>query len=98
MVWQVSLNSARPANAPTFAGTYEDTKGHPGCFRKIIRSGKAAIITGADEDGAPWKITATPDGKNLLCDFSSKGGPKDVVGVWNGLGIVFPDGNFWKKV
>ena len=31
-------------------------------------------------------------------DFSSKGGPKDLVGKWDGSGIVFPDGNKWTKV
>ena len=34
-----SVRSARAATAPTFAGTFVDTKGHPGCKRQIVRSG-----------------------------------------------------------
>ena len=28
----------------------------------------------------------------LIFDFSSKGGPANVEGKWDGTGIVFPDG------
>eukprot|EP00930_Biecheleria_cincta_P104452 TRINITY_DN9675_c0_g1_i2.p1 TRINITY_DN9675_c0_g1~~TRINITY_DN9675_c0_g1_i2.p1 ORF type:complete len:248 (-),score=46.08 TRINITY_DN9675_c0_g1_i2:196-855(-) len=34
----------------------------------------------------------------ILIDFSPKGGPKDAVATWDKDGILFPDGNKWKKV
>ena len=54
-------------------------------------------FAGADEDGKAWKLTGRPKGKYVLIDFSPKGGPKEVVAVNDGLGIVFPDGNKWTK-
>jgi len=27
-----------------------------------------------------------------------KGGPKNLLGKWTGKGIMFPDGNEWKKL
>eukprot|EP00547_Thalassionema_nitzschioides_P006900 CAMPEP_0194199986 /NCGR_PEP_ID=MMETSP0156-20130528/791_1 /TAXON_ID=33649 /ORGANISM="Thalassionema nitzschioides, Strain L26-B" /LENGTH=180 /DNA_ID=CAMNT_0038924943 /DNA_START=88 /DNA_END=630 /DNA_ORIENTATION=- len=46
-----------------------------------------------------WKV----DGKiknnaEALIDFSSKGGPKDLLAKYADGGIVFPDGNKWTKV
>lgn len=73
-----AARAPRAAVPPTFAGTYSDGA-HPGCKRKITRQGGAAIITGADEDGVQWRVKGTPQGNSLLVDFSSKGGPKDVV-------------------
>eukprot|EP00441_Pelagodinium_beii_P018848 CAMPEP_0197654190 /NCGR_PEP_ID=MMETSP1338-20131121/38704_1 /TAXON_ID=43686 ORGANISM="Pelagodinium beii, Strain RCC1491" /NCGR_SAMPLE_ID=MMETSP1338 /ASSEMBLY_ACC=CAM_ASM_000754 /LENGTH=190 /DNA_ID=CAMNT_0043229589 /DNA_START=30 /DNA_END=602 /DNA_ORIENTATION=+ len=35
--------------------------------------------------------------KELIIDFSPKGGPKDAVATWTGDGILFPDGNKWTK-
>ena len=46
-----------------------------------------------------WKVTGKTRGKeDATLDFSSKGGPADVVGKWDGSGIVFPDGNKWTKL
>merc|ERR1719152_57911 len=70
-----------PAGAP--GGSYADPM-HPGCKRKLIKQGKFVLIQGADEDGVKWQAKAVPSGNSLLVDFSSKGGPKDVEGVWNG--------------
>merc|ERR1719201_46503 len=79
-------------------GEYSDA-GHPGCFRKVVVQGGAAIITGADEDGKPWKVRGKVEGATILVDFSSKGGPKDVVAkAVAGVGLVFPDGNKWTKL
>jgi len=80
-----------------FGGTYTDPL-HPGCTRKIVLAGSNAIITGKDEvSGKEWKAKARPIGKALVIDFSSKGGPSEVVARWNGLGLVFEDGNVWTK-
>jgi hypothetical protein len=38
------------------------------------------------------------DKKHILIDFSPKGGPKNLEGLWTGSGILFPDGNIWKKL
>tara|TARA_B110000046_G_C12617830_1_gene243524 strand:+ start:128 stop:415 length:288 start_codon:yes stop_codon:yes gene_type:complete len=65
--------------------------------RKVILQGSTAIITGADEDGKPWKVKGVYSGKGMLIDFTAKGGPKDVLATWNGIGLVFPDGNVWMK-
>lgn len=70
---------------------------------------KVAIVTGTD--GKPfctdvpegeqkkWKLSGTvaEDDKTVLIDFSSKGGPTNLVGKWDKDGIVFPDGNKWTK-
>jgi hypothetical protein len=34
----------------------------------------------------------------IFIDFSPKGGPRDLLGKWTGKGILFPDGNEWKKI
>lgn len=46
-----------------------------------------------------WKVTGKTKGKDeAILDFSSKGGPADLLGKWDGSGIVFPDGNKWTKL
>jgi len=46
-----------------------------------------------------WRVTGKTRGKGeATLDFSSKGGPANVVGTWDGSGIVFPDGNKWTKL
>lgn len=80
-----------------FGGTYDDPQ-HPGCTRKLVLAGKQVIITGTDEvGGKAWKVKGEPYGRALILDFSSKGGPKQVIARWNGLGLVFDDGNVWTK-
>ena len=92
------LRAPRDLIGVRFQGTYSDPA-HPGCTRKIVLQGSKAIITGADEDGKPWKVAAVPQGDKILVDFSPKGGPADVVGQWLGTGgIKFPDGNVWAKL
>ena len=80
-----------------FGGTYEDPQ-KPGLPRKVVLAGSNVIITGKDEAGGKdWKVKGKPYGKALVLDFTSKGGPSEVVARWNGLGLVFEDGNVWKK-
>lgn len=80
-----------------FGGTYDDAQ-HPGCTRKVVLAGGNVIVTGTDEvGGKAWKIKGQTYGKALVLDFSSKGGPVDVVARWNGLGLAFDDGNVWTK-
>jgi len=68
-------------------------------------------ITGYDGNGSDKVCTERPTRADLwkiqgkiksnteaLIDFSPKGGPSDLVGTWDGEGIVFPDGNKWTKV
>mmetsp|Transcript_33749 Transcript_33749/g.81596 ORF Transcript_33749/g.81596 Transcript_33749/m.81596 type:complete len:196 (+) Transcript_33749:127-714(+) len=46
-----------------------------------------------------WQIKGKTKGKDeAFLDFSPKGGPSDLVGKWDGSGIVFPDGNKWTKL
>ena len=56
--------------------------------------GSTAVISGVDGNpgcgvgsvqGAEWKLTGRVDGKDaneIFVDFSSKGGPKDLVGTF----------------
>jgi len=63
--------------------------------------GKAGETTCTDRPtrDSLWKVTGKTRGKEeAFLDFSSKGGPADVVGKWDGSGIVFPDGNKWTKL
>jgi hypothetical protein len=79
------------------AGVWNDPA-HPGCKRKIQLAGTKAIITGADEDGKPWKVTGQLEGNSIIVDFTPKGGPKGVEAKYViGKGLVFPDGNVWTK-
>jgi|EP00966_Prymnesium_polylepis_P101741 imidazolonepropionase-like amidohydrolase len=78
-------------------GTYTDAS-QPGCTRRILLAGKNAIVSGTDEPGGkPWKVNATPVGKYLVVDFSSRGGSEQTIAKWNGLGLVFQDGTVWTK-
>ena len=101
-----AANAPRPGSgeaAVRFGGTYSDP-GHPGCIRKVKMGGKASngtqlvTITGADEDGVPWKVKGVATGKTITIDFSPKGGPTDITATWTGLGLKFPDGNLWSKL
>lgn len=79
------------------SGVWSDPA-HPGCTRKIVLQGSTAIITGADEDGKPFKVRGVVDGTTITVDFTPKGGPADVAAKYVvGKGIVFPDGNVWTK-
>jgi hypothetical protein len=89
--------------AVDLAGSYSDPF-HPNCLRIIAVNGpSAATLTGTDGNpgcpvdgsGREWTLTGKVDGDNILVDFTPKGGPKDLKGVWDGDGIRWPDGNKW---
>ena len=81
-----------------FGGTYNDPL-HPGLPRKLVLAGSNIIMTGKDEAGGKdWKVKGKPFGKAIVFDFSPKGGDKEVIARWNGLGLAFEDGNVWKKL
>ena len=51
------------------------------------------------QDGKPWTVRGTYEGKSINVDFSPKGGPKDVTATYSiAGGLTFPDGNAWKKI
>uniref|UniRef100_A0A7S1PK29 Uncharacterized protein n=1 Tax=Alexandrium catenella TaxID=2925 RepID=A0A7S1PK29_ALECA len=89
-----------------WVGRYADPN-HPGCRREINIAYEGVIVSGSDgtpgclkgEKQINWNLMANwKPGDTLLFDFSSKGGPKDVEGKWEGDGIRFPDGNKWKRI
>jgi hypothetical protein len=47
------------------------------------------------DSGKKWTLTGRVSGKNIYVDFSPKGGPRNLKGVWDGNGIKWPDGNKW---
>eukprot|EP00929_Paragymnodinium_shiwhaense_P003774 TRINITY_DN104419_c0_g1_i1.p1 TRINITY_DN104419_c0_g1~~TRINITY_DN104419_c0_g1_i1.p1 ORF type:complete len:218 (-),score=45.87 TRINITY_DN104419_c0_g1_i1:71-724(-) len=93
------------------AGLYDDPQ-HPGCLRMLLEESSSVLkVDGRDgkpkckglrkPDGSmakPWtgKVTIT-EGNKVTVDLSKKGGPSDVVAIWDGEGLLFPDGNKWKK-
>merc|ERR1719498_901241 len=89
-----------------FEGKYSDPN-HEECPRSIEVSGHEAVVKGADgEDGGDCKngktgeafaVKGKIDGNQIIIDFSPKGGPKDLIGYWNGADLVFEDGNKWHK-
>ncbi len=99
-----SKNAKGDAVGVRIGGSYSDPN-HPGCPRKVTLSGSTAIITGADGNpgcldgviGEPWKVKGSVSGRDVVIDFSPKGGPKDIAARWNGLGLEFGDGNVWTK-
>ncbi|CAE7228505.1 DRG2 [Symbiodinium pilosum] len=92
-------------------GYYSDPQ-HPMCPRKIVyeydlyEKAQMMVVGGDGNPGCEKKVltrwTAKVDWKagedSIKIDFSKKGGPQDVVGKWEKDGIVFPDGNKWKKI
>lgn len=94
------------AGAVDFGGSYSDPN-HPGCARLVaVEDDGVALVSGADGnpgcsggDGRPWQLKGKVSGDDkIFIDFSPKGGPKDLTGVWEAgkkPGIRFPDGNKW---
>jgi len=80
---------------------------HPNCVREIQTPSTSAgktLITGTDGNpgckrdgsgGVDWNLSAKVKGDDIFVDFSPKGGPKNVKGVFVGDGIQWPDGNKW---
>lgn len=89
-------------NAVDFSGSYADPF-HPNCQRVILMEGSSAKLKGtdgtpgcpADGSGRAWTLDGTVKGDEIFVDFTPKGGPKDLKGIWDGSGIKWPDGNKW---
>ena len=47
---------------------------------------------------AIWTVKGDLKNEKAILDFSSKGGPSDLVAYYEDGAIVFPDGNKWTKV
>merc|ERR1719382_1432170 len=93
----VAIDPKRAA-IPTVGGKYSDPN-HPGCPRRIISQAGSLIVTGADEDKVPFKLSGKVSGKLVTIDFSPKGGPKDLTAeILPLIGLKFPDGNVWTKL
>lgn len=106
----VIATSPMAANAATdFTGSYADPF-HPYCLREItqVTGATAGAATVSGTDGTPgcppdgsgrvWSLVGKIEGDSILVDFTPKGGPKDLKGVWESApkpGIRWPDGNLW---
>ena len=93
-----------PVGAEVFLGTYSDPN-HPGELRVIKKLEGCAVgeyqplevYLGNPEN---TMVPAVALGaRNIIIDFSSKGGPQDFFGVSNSGNIEFvDDGNVWTKL
>ena len=103
-------NKEKKEIGKVFEGRYTDPA-HPGGFREITmldewkEEYRLAEVKGGKGKGEPEHFTLKARaGKRgltdyIIIDFSPKGGPKDVEGVWEGNGIRFPkDNNKWPQV
>lgn len=90
----------------SFNGVFKDRK-HPDGYRTVagVANKEGTIALKDDPEGDEYFIPfrAIKDEKtgriSLVVDFSSKGGPRDVLASVNRKdhSISFPDGNVWKK-
>lgn len=97
------------AVAHDFTGSYADPN-HTNCLREVqMVSGNMATLSGTDGDpgcpadgsGEKWSLIGKVDEDSIFVDFSPKGGPKDLKGVWEPEpvpGIRWPDGNLWSTI
>ena len=61
--------------------------------------GKDGLCTERPERSDLWAVEGKLKNKDeVVLDFSSKGGPGDMLAKWDTDGIVFPDGNKWAKL
>jgi len=97
-----------PFDSTAIAGYYSDPN-HPNCKRIIEVAGAIASLTGTDGNpgcppdgsGEPWTLVGKVHGNTILVDFSPKGGPSDLKGVYDAnepASINWPDGNKWTKI
>eukprot|EP00527_Entomoneis_sp_CCMP2396_P009882 CAMPEP_0198138846 /NCGR_PEP_ID=MMETSP1443-20131203/2230_1 /TAXON_ID=186043 /ORGANISM="Entomoneis sp., Strain CCMP2396" /LENGTH=186 /DNA_ID=CAMNT_0043800787 /DNA_START=72 /DNA_END=632 /DNA_ORIENTATION=- len=61
-------------------------------------SGSGGLCTERPTRADIWTVTGSLKNNEAKLDFSSKGGPKDLLAKYEDGGIVFPDGNKWTKV
>lgn len=102
--------AVQPVHAVDFSGKYSDPK-HPNCKREIAmvdsRNVKIAGTDGSpgcppDGSGKAWRLSGRIVGeRSLLVDFTPKGGPADLEGVYDDQAsperIAWPDGNAWTR-
>jgi hypothetical protein len=89
---KMAASTAWSSSSPASVLTLRGTDGNPGCP--------------SDGSGTPWILTGTADtgSGSLVVDFSPKGGPANLRGVWEqdagggSPGIRWPDGNKWTKI
>lgn len=110
----VTTTAASPTssciNPNLFAGRYRDPN-HVNCQRLIQVAGHVAALSGTDGNpacpqngsGIVWTLEGKIHCHAILVDFSPKGGPANLRGVYNatapgGAGIQWPDGNKWTKI
>mmetsp|Transcript_24076 Transcript_24076/g.45755 ORF Transcript_24076/g.45755 Transcript_24076/m.45755 type:complete len:174 (+) Transcript_24076:85-606(+) len=97
-----------PFDPAVIAGYYSDPN-HPHCKRIIEVAGNIASLTGTDGNpgcppdgsGEAWTLVGKVNGNTIEVDFSPKGGPPDLKGVYaatDPAGINWPDGNKWTKI
>ena len=113
-VWPTFALSASPVSAPpfdpsNFVGHYSDPN-HPNCKRLIQVAGYyIAAVSGTDgnpgcpEDGSGivWALEGRIRDNAIVVDFSPKGGPSNLKGIYNTtepVGIQWSDGNMWIKI
>jgi hypothetical protein len=61
--------------------------------------GKDGICKERPERSEIWAVEGKLKSKEeATIDFSSKGGPANLLGKWDTDGILFPDGNKWAKI
>lgn len=97
------------AGAVDFTGSYSDPN-HPNCLRAISNGAENMVrVTGTDGNpgcpvdgsGREWALTGMVSGSTIQVDFSPKGGPRDLQGVYDESGtpgIRWPDGNKWSLI
>jgi hypothetical protein len=101
--------STPAATVVDVAGSYSDPK-HPNCERVVVTntdSPSEFTLTGTDGNPAcaadgtgltTFKLFGKVDeDANVYVDFSPKGGPKDLKGLFDSKqrAILWPDGNVW---
>jgi hypothetical protein len=80
-----AFNSASVPLKSIFSGNYNDSN-HPGMKREITNIENVVTIQGSDNaDGSnPFKFDSIEDPPGtIVVDFSSKGGPKSLMGVFD---------------
>ena len=87
--------SPQPVSPSVFKGKYSDPF-HPNCLRQIDVTGKAVTIVGSDDVDSKviWTLKAVEEKPGeILVDFSPKGGPKNLLGIYstadNGIKVTF---------
>ena len=100
-----------PAAVIDVSGSYSDPN-HPNCERVIVTTAERPsefTLTGTDGnpacavDGTGLKtfqlVGKVDQDSNVYVDFSPKGGPKDLKGLFDSkrMAILWPDGNVWSK-